>query len=115
MGLAGHLYSAAPDIAFVAAGVLHYRWMDAFALHVSLHFVPAPLVVAFAVFALALLGHAAATLDRGAVAVALVGLAAVTTVAAVAGRAPIPQTLDEVREPPRVALLCPLAGPSDAG
>lgn len=46
---------------------------------------------------------------------ALVGLAAVTTVVAVAVRAPIPQTLDEVREPPRVVLLCPLAGPGDDG
>jgi hypothetical protein len=40
----GHVYSALPDVLFLGFGVLHVLWMDVFAFHITLHFIPAPLI-----------------------------------------------------------------------
>lgn len=40
-GGAGHLYSAVPDVLFLSFGVLHVLWMDVFAFHITVHFIPA--------------------------------------------------------------------------
>ncbi len=111
VGLTGHLYSAFPDLLFIGGGVLHYLWMDAFALHISLHFIPAPLVTMLAVFALSLGGWAAATLGRRRVAVGLVGCAVVATTAALSVRTPLPTSLEEFREERTLAFFCPLVVP----
>jgi len=108
-GFLGHVYSAAPDVAFLTVGVLHYLWMDVFAFHVSLHFVPAPLVTMFSVFAFSVTAWAAATLGRRRIAAGLLALAVAVTSVALAVRRPIPDTLTELRADPSLALLCPLA------
>ena len=56
-GWLGHLYSAVPDVLFLGFGVLHVLWMDVFAFHITLHFIPAPLLTMLALFLLALLAY----------------------------------------------------------
>lgn len=109
-GFLGHLYSATPDVLFLAAGVLHVAWMDVFALHITIHFIPAPLAVLFVVFTVTLGSWAAASLGRRRAAVSgLAGVVALlATALALAGEPPA--TLQDLRRDPRLALLCPLAG-----
>lgn len=113
-GLGGHLYSAFPDILFLAGGVLHYLWMDAFALHISLHFIPFPLALMLLVFTLSLCGWTAAVLGRRGLALGLVAATVVVTSGALWARTPLPTTLEQVREVRTLALLCPLAAPTHA-
>ena len=54
-GFAGHVWSAFPDVLFISAGILHQLWMDAFAFHIAIHLIAAPLVTMLGVFALTLL------------------------------------------------------------
>ena len=107
-GVLGHLYSALPDVLFLAFGTLHYLWMDVFAVHISLHFIPAPLATMFAVFAVSVGSWAAAVLGRRPVAGAGMTAAVLITAVAVVVREPIPDTLQEVRAAPGIAVLCPL-------
>ncbi|MGH9149279.1 MAG: hypothetical protein ACRD0F_02960, partial [Acidimicrobiales bacterium] len=60
---AGHAYAAFPDVLFLGAGLLHVWWMDVFALHVRIHFVPAPLATMFVGFSLALTAAVAVELQ----------------------------------------------------
>ncbi len=104
----GRVLLAAPDVLFVAASLPHERWMDVFGGHITVHLVPAPLLVAYATF---VLGVAAATLTftgrRRAGGAA--GLATVTVlVAALALASPLPTSLDDVRSDPDLALRCAL-------
>ncbi|MBA2529867.1 MAG: hypothetical protein H0V19_07905 [Euzebyales bacterium] len=109
-GVLGHLYSATPDVLFLAAGALHVAWMDVFALHITIHFIPAPLAVLFIVFTVTLGSWAAASLGRRSVAVA--GL--VVVLAVLAGALSLadepPASLQDLRRDPRLAFVCPLAG-----
>ena len=111
-GFMGHLYSAVPDLLFVGFGVLHMYWMDVFALHISLHFIPAPIIVMLTVFLLTL---AAAVLAnegyRRLAAVCLVAGVSLVSVALIF-RQPVPQTLQQVRAqgPNSYSWLCPMAG-----
>lgn len=95
-GFAGHLLSAVPDVLFVALGLLHATWMDVFVVHISLHFVPAPLLVVLGLWGLALLAHVALSFG----APRLAGLALVVSVAvlgtALALRDPIPADLQDL-------------------
>ena len=107
-GLVGHVYSAFPDALFLSAGILHALWMDVFAFHIAVHLVPAPLITMLGVFALALLAWLAASLDGSRMAVAALVLAVgVTTVALLVAPA-IPTTVEQIRDAPEIALLCPL-------
>lgn len=63
-GLTGHLYSALPDVLFLGFGVLHMLWMDAFAFHITIHFIPAPLLTVLAVFLLTLTAYGLAMSRR---------------------------------------------------
>ncbi|MGH8930915.1 MAG: hypothetical protein ACRDZO_09890 [Egibacteraceae bacterium] len=110
-GFAGHLWSAIPDIAFVLVGILHYYWMDVFALHVTIHFIPAPLLTTFVTFSLALLAWAIATIGWCRLALTALVLTAAVSVAALALRTPPPATLEQLRANPQLALLCPVAEP----
>ncbi len=74
--------------------------MDAFALHIGVHFVPAPLGTAFALFAAALCAWAATTLDHRRLGAALLALTIGLASAALLTRHPIPTTLDQLRTPP---------------
>ncbi|MGH8933984.1 MAG: hypothetical protein ACRDZO_25950 [Egibacteraceae bacterium] len=107
-GLAGALYSATPDILFIALDRVHEYWMDAFALHIGVHFVPAPLATAFALFAAALCAWAAATLGHRRLGAALLALTVGLASAALLTRDPIPTTLDQLRAGSADALLCRL-------
>jgi len=111
-GFAGHVWSAAPDIAFLLSGILHYWWMDVFALHVTIHFIPAPLLTTFVTFGLALLAWAAATIGRRRLAAGGLALTVAVAAVALALRTPPPTTLGELRAITQLALLCPLAHPS---
>ncbi len=108
-GAGGHLFSAVPDVLFLVAGILHVRWMDVFVLHITVHFVPVPLATLFALF-VAVLGAWVATLYgrrlTGAVTLAAV---AVVTIAALMLADDPPDSLRQLREEPRLALVCPLA------
>lgn len=109
-GLVGQLYSAFPDVLFASFGLLHVLWMDAFAFHVSLHFIPGPLITMSAVLMLALAGEAASRLGLRRVAMAAVASAVAVTGVALALRSPIPKSLDELHQTPGLALVCPLSG-----
>jgi hypothetical protein len=97
-GFFGHLYSALPDVLFLAVGLLHAAWMDLFALHITAHFLwPNALVAGLVLWGLAVLGLVAAVwraprLAAGALLASLVFLGS-----AIALRAPLPSTLGELR------------------
>ncbi|MBW3602101.1 MAG: hypothetical protein KY434_05310 [Actinobacteria bacterium] len=103
-GLAGHLYAAAPDVLFVAADLVHQWWMDVFALHVNIHFIPAPPAVLLVVFTLALAGWAAAILGRRRTATTTLLAMLVLVVSAMALRGAPPTTLHQLRKAPQLAL-----------
>lgn len=96
-GFAGHVVSALPDVLFLALGVLHVLWMDVFALHISLHFVPYPLGTQLGLFLLALSVYVLAAEGRRWAALAGVAVAVAVTVAALALRAPLPASLAELQ------------------
>ncbi len=108
----GHLYSATPDVLFLVAGILHVGWMDVFALHIRVHFIPLPLGTLFGLFALVLGGWTAAALGRRGVSAVSLAAAGVVVVAAFALAQPPPASLQQLREAPSLALVCSL---TDAG
>lgn len=109
-GFLGHVYSALPDVLFLTFGVLHALWMDVFAFHISLHFIPWPLPTMLVVFTLALAAERAAAHRRPAVALGAVAAGATLLVIGLALRSPLPETLHDLRARPGIALLCPLTG-----
>lgn len=112
--LIGHLYSAAPDVLFLTLDQVHQPWMDLFALHIGIHFLPAPLLTTFTVFSLALAPWASAVLAGDWIAVVLLAaVVAPTGIAWVARDAP-PATLEELHQSPQLALACLLAATPDA-
>jgi hypothetical protein len=100
----GHLYAAFPDILFLTGGLLHVRWMDVFALHITVHFIPAPVVTVLVVFLLATLGYAFAISRRRRAAAGSVVVAGGAFAVAVGLAAPLPSSIDELRHDPRLAL-----------
>lgn len=108
-GILGHVYSAFPDVLFLSFGILHVLWMDAFALHISVHFIPAPLVTMLVVFAVALAAERAAAHGRRRLASAGVAASTLIVATGLALRSPLPDTLQDVRSHEGIALLCPLA------
>lgn len=84
-----------------------------FALHISIHFLPAPLLSTFTVFSLALAAWASVVLGGDRIAVVLLAaVVAVTGITWVARDAP-PATLEELRQSPQLALACLLPTPAD--
>ena len=112
-GLA-HLWSAFPDFLFIAVGAVHQRWMDVFAGHISVHFVPRPIVTSAGLLVLA--GTAVSLAQAGRRWFASVALATTLALGGLAFtvRAPIPSTLEQVRDNPQIVLVCPLLGPTVA-
>ena len=98
-GFVGHLYSALPDVLFLAAGVLHVLWMDVFALHITVHFLwPNALVAGLALWTLAVVAYTAAALGRAPVAAAALTLSVLVLGTGLVLRAPLPSTLEQVRQ-----------------
>jgi hypothetical protein len=113
----GHLYSAFPDILFLAAGVVHDHWMDAFALHITIHFIPSPLPTMLAVFLLALASYGLATSQRSGPAAAATAGAALAVAVALPLAAPVPDDIQDLRSDPRLAYHHPgqrAPAPADA-
>ncbi|UGY91262.1 hypothetical protein [Streptomyces gobiensis] len=107
-GFLGHIYSALPDLLFLGFGVLHVLWMDLFAFHITLHFIPAPLYTMLAVFVLTLAAYGLAMICRPWSAAAVLAAAAAVVVIALAFAAPIPHSVQQIRDHPGLSLLCPV-------
>lgn len=100
-GFFGHVYHAAPDVLFLAVGLLHYTWMDVFALHITAHFLwPNALVAGLLLWTLAVLAHGAAVWGARRLAVGALVASGAFLVAAISLRAPLPSTLGELRASP---------------
>jgi hypothetical protein len=107
-GLLAHLVSSTPDALYLNLGVVHVRWMDVFAFHISIHFVDRPLLVVLMAFVGALAAWGAAVLRRPALALSCSALVVLVAAGALATRAPIPSSLAEVREQAAGRLICVL-------
>ncbi len=108
-GWLGHLYSAAPDFLFLGFGVLHVLWMDVFAFHITLHFIPAPLVTMLMLFALTLAGYGLAASRRRWPALGTLALGTGVLAVSLVVAAPIPGSLAELHVD-RGFGLCPVDG-----
>ncbi len=96
-GLVGHLWSAVPDVLFLAAGVLHVAWMDVFSLHITAHFLwPGPLLAALVLWGSTVLAWTAERLGERRLAAGALLLGVAFLGVAVALRAPLPTTLQQV-------------------
>jgi hypothetical protein len=111
----GHVFAAFPDVLFLQAGVLHASWMDVFAAHIGVHFLPAPLAVSFAIFAGGLLGVPLLHGGRRTAAVAI----AVATIASLIALLPVaggpPETLEELRTDRQLACVLRAVDPPPDG
>lgn len=103
-----HLWSALPDVLFILGGALHQRWMDVFAAHISIHFVPRPIITSAALTLLAGVGAGLARLGRSRLAVFMVAMTVLGATGALVLRSPIPATLTQVRADPQITGVCPL-------
>ncbi len=109
----GHLFAAVPDIAFIAAGALHVRWMDVFAVHIRIHMVPQALWVTWGMMLTAVVAWLALRAGRRAVAAGAMVLLMATVTGALILAPPIPETVAEVRALADEGLWCPLLLPSE--
>jgi hypothetical protein len=100
----GHLYSAFPDILFLTGELLHARWMDLFALHITVHFIPVPVLTALVLFLLATVGYGLAMSRRRRAAAGAVIAATATLAVALTFAAPLPSSIEDLRDDPRLAL-----------
>ncbi len=98
------------SVLFLAAGVFHVAWMDVFALHITIHFIPAPLAVLFVVFAVTLGSWVAATLGRRTFAVGGLVVVLAVFMAALSFADEPPASMQDLRRDPRLAFVRPLAG-----
>ena len=94
--VAGQLVSIVPDLLFAIIQIPHARWMDVFVGHITIHLVPAPLLVALAVFLLGSSAWFAAVVLRRRLGGALLAVATVASLGvALALAAPIPTQLSD--------------------
>ncbi len=108
-GAIGHLYSAVPDILFIAVGLLHMYWMDIFALHISLHFVRQPIMTMLALFLLALLAYGLLQSGRRQLSVSVVGVWLLVLSLSLLLRYPVPRNLRQLQQHNhQYAWLCPM-------
>lgn len=107
-GWLGQFYSIFPDILFLTFGVLHMMWMDVFALHISLHFVPRPLLAMWVLFTLSLVGYGLSRAGYRLSATVTLGVFAAVGAFAIALAPDMPVRLDEVRGHGGLALMCPV-------
>jgi hypothetical protein len=103
----GHVYSALPDVLFLGFGVLHVLWMDVFAFHITLHFIPAPLITMLGLFLLALAAYGLAASRHPWYATTTLIAGTGLLLAALAMAAPIPGSLADLHLD-RGFGLCPI-------
>lgn len=108
-GALGHIYSAVPDIIFIAFGVLHMYWMDVFAIHISIHFLPAPVATMLIIFLLSLVAYGlSAEGHRKSATYCLVIAASVLSVSLLF-KSPVPSNLKEVQQHnQKYSWMCPM-------
>lgn len=108
-GFLGHIYSAVPDILFIIFGVLHMYWMDVFALHISVHFLPAPVATMLGIFFISLMAYGLSSDGyRKAATACLVVMVSVLSIST-AFKAPVPTNLREVQNHNlKYSWLCPM-------
>jgi hypothetical protein len=99
----GHLFAAWPDVLFLGSDIPHAMWMDVFAAHVRIHFVPAPLLWLFAAFVLAVTAAAASQIGRHRLGVVAAALTVAWLGLGLALRAPLPGSVEELRADPGLA------------
>ncbi len=87
--------------------MLHVLWMDVFAFHITLHFIPAPLLTMLALFLLALLAYGL-TASRHPLTGAALGIGAAVLTVALATAEPLPDSIHDLRAGRGIA-LCPVA------
>lgn len=109
-GFVGHLYSAVPDVIFMMFGVLHMYWMDVFALHISIHFIPSPVPTMLVVFILSLVAYGLVLDGRRRPGMALIlGTTLIVSIALML-RSPVPTNLEQTRAyDHKHSWLCPMA------
>lgn len=108
-GFLGHIYSAVPDMIFIAFGVLHMYWMDVFALHISIHFIPAPVFTMLIIFLLSLVAYGLAADGNQKYSTALLSVVVVIIGGALFMKDPVPTKLKEVQHHNNsYAWLCPM-------
>lgn len=82
---------------FLIFGVLHVLWMDVFAFHITVHFIPALLITLLVVFLLSLAAYGLAMSGRVRLAVASLAASAGACTAALSVAAPIPTDIEDLR------------------
>lgn len=108
-GFLGHVYSAVPDVIFLLFGILHMYWMDIFALHISVHFIPAPVPTMLGLFILSLIGYGLAADGKRRPAYFSFGVAGTVLCIALLLRSPIPANLEDLQQNTKRAFwMCPL-------
>lgn len=108
-GVLGHFYSALPDILFVGAGVLHMYWMDIFALHISIHFIPHPVATMLVIFLISLGAYGFARESHYRAASILLGSAVVVLAVSLVLREPVPRNLYQLQSHRNgYGWLCPM-------
>lgn len=109
-GILGHVFSAMPDILFIAFGVLHVYWMDVFALHISIHFIPAPVLTMLILCIVSLVSYGLVADGYRRSAIACLGLVVVVLSLSLTFRQPVPSNLEQLQQhPSHYAWICPLA------
>lgn len=89
--------------------MLHLLWMDVFAFHITLHFIPAPLVTMLMLFALTLAGYGLAASRRRWPTLGTLALGTGVLAVSLGVAAPIPGSLAELHVD-RGFGLCPVDG-----
>ena len=108
-GAIGHLYSAVPDILFIAVGVLHMYWMDVFALHISLHFVHQPILTMLGLFLLSLAAYGCLQSGHRRVTYYIVASWLLVLSVSLVFRNPVPQNLIQLQHhADQYTWLCPM-------
>ncbi len=92
---------------FLGFGVLHMLWMDVFAFHITIHFIPAPLLTMLALFPLTLVAYGLAMSRRRLPAAGTLTAAAAVLAAALALAAPVPDDIHDLLVD-RCLALCPI-------
>lgn len=97
-GVAGHIYSIIPDVLFILFGAQHMHWMDIFGLHISLHYVPYPVMASLVLFSLSLIAYRLAATGKAAWAARSLALTGLLLVLSLSLRGPVPLTPAELTD-----------------
>lgn len=113
-GALGHIYSAVPDILFITTGMLHMYWMDIFGLHISVHYIPYPILTLIGLGVLTSVSYMLAVRHHTGWSVRCLVLLLVYAFLAFSFRQPLPDSYEALTTfDAHQSVLCPFAGYSD--